>query len=234
MGLRPPIAERHAAILFDMNQTIMFEGDRFGPREDFHATYRSVGGSRLSREELTRCVSDSLNGFFADYANPALVDDFPSLRETIRKYSVTSEDELPFVERVVAAHEVGVVPCWASETINALAETTRLGLVSNVFAPSHFWAAELERAGVASAFECRVFSSDIRSVKPSGRPFREALQALDLLPEDVLFVGDSLERDIAPAKALGMSTCWVTPRKGGTEHADFCIPSIAALLARRN
>lgn len=54
---------------------------------------------------------------------------------------------------------------------------------------------------------------------------------LDLPPQDVLFVGDSLERDIAPAKALGMATCWVTACGGGADVADFCIPSIAALTA---
>lgn len=35
-------------------------------------------------------------------------------------------------------------------------------------------------------------------------------------------------RDIGPAKALGMATCWIAAG-GSMEAVDFCIPSITAL-----
>jgi putative hydrolase of the HAD superfamily len=181
------------------------------PGEDFDATYRAVGGAALSAEAVAHCVGAAVAGFLADYTNPALVDDFPSLRETLAKHSTPSRHEARLLELVIARHEVGVVPEWAAQVLLTLAGSHRMGLVSNL--------------------ECQVFSSDTRSIKPSPRLLLQALGMLDLPPQDVLFVGDSLERDIAPAKALGMATCWVTACGGGADVADFCIPSIAALTA---
>jgi len=220
---------RYKAILFDMNETFMFGGDRLGPGEDFHATYRTVGGSALSAEAVAQCVGACVAGFLADYATPALIDDFPSLQETIARYSAQSRHEIPLLELVIARHEVGAVPGWAAQVILTLARSHRLGVVSNLWAPSHHWEPELRRSQVASVLECQVFSSDQRSIKPAHRLFLQALRTLDLPPEQVLFVGDSLERDIAPAKALGMATCWVTTCNRCADVADFCIPSIAAL-----
>lgn len=226
----PPL-HRYKALLFDMNETFMFGGDRLGPGEDFDATYRAVGGASLSAEAVAHCVGAAVAGFLADYTNPALVDDFPSLRETLAKHSIPSRHEARLLELVIARHEVGVVPEWAAQVLLTLARSHRLGLVSNLWAPSHHWQPELRRSKVAPVLECQVFSSDTRSIKPSPRLLLQALGMLDLPPQDVLFVGDSLERDIAPAKALGMATCWVTACGGGADVADFCIPSIAALTA---
>lgn len=96
------------------------------------------------------------------------------------------------------------------------------GTIASMVSPIHRYKALL-------LLECQVFSSDQRSIKPSPRLFLQALGMLDLPPQEVLFIGDSLERDIAPAKALGVATCWVTACGGGADVADFCIPSIAAL-----
>jgi putative hydrolase of the HAD superfamily len=49
-----------------------------------------------------------------------------------------------------------------------------------------------------------------------------------------LFVGDSLERDIVPAKLLGMKTCLVAASGGRADVADFCVTSIAALTVTPN
>lgn len=76
-----------------------------------------------------------------------------------------------------------------------------------------------------------MFSSDQRSIKPSHQLFLQALRTLGLPHQEVLFVGDSLERDIAPAKALRMAACWATTCDGYADVADSCIPSIATLTA---
>src|SRR5947208_6503561 len=44
------ILSRFGAVLLDMNGTLMFGGDRFGPDQHYAATYRSLGGSRLAPE----------------------------------------------------------------------------------------------------------------------------------------------------------------------------------------
>ena len=39
----------------------------------------------------------------------------------------------------------------------------------------------------------------------------------------VLFVGDSLERDIRPARALALSTAWVAPAGSSAPEADLVV-----------
>lgn len=54
--------DKFPALLLDMNGTFMFGEDRFGAGEDFHATYRSVGGRRLSAAEVTRFIRACYDG----------------------------------------------------------------------------------------------------------------------------------------------------------------------------
>src|SRR5262249_34492029 len=57
--------------------------------------------------------------------------------------------------------------------------------------------------------ELQVLSSEVRGRKPSGRLFRQALDQLekrDISPGEVLHVGSRIDRDLAPAKKLGMRT----------------------------
>lgn len=42
-----PFLDNFSAILLDMNGTFMFGHDRFGPEEDYYATYCVMGGCAL-------------------------------------------------------------------------------------------------------------------------------------------------------------------------------------------
>ena len=46
-------------------------------------------------------------------------------------------------------------------------------------------------------------------MKPSPQLFRKALDAFAVDRTRLVFVGDSLQRDIAGAKAVGLTTVWV-------------------------
>lgn len=58
-----------------------------------------------------------------------------------------------------------------------------------------------------------VTSEDVRSYKPSPEIFLHALELMNLNPEDVLHVGDSLSSDVEGAKNLGIKTCWLNRNK---------------------
>ena len=67
-----------------------------------------------------------------------------------------------------------------------------------------------------------------RTIKSSPTLFRRALA--DLSPDaTVLFAGDSLDRDIIPAKALGMDTAWIAPPGSAHPAADIVIESLPDL-----
>lgn len=221
--------DRFSAIAFDMNGTFMFGHDRFGEDQDFAATYRALGGTRLSATEVRHAVRATVEGLAREYADASGYERFPSLREGIDRYARVSEADLAEIERVIAAHERGAIPQREAMALTDLARTHRLCVVSNLWAHPREWDCEFERAGLDTAFEFRLFSSLIGSIKPSPTMFRRALANLALPPERVLFVGDDLERDIHPAKALGMATVRVA-RDGFDRAADRCVTSIAELL----
>jgi putative hydrolase of the HAD superfamily len=220
--------EDYSAVFFDMNGTFMFDGDRFGPQQDYYATYRAIGGSTLTPQRVQEAVEACYAAFLRDYGDPKLTDCFPSLRECIDIHTDIPASEHGDIAKTIAEHEVGQVPSWAALAIRSVAERTPVAVVSNVWAPSHHWHKVLTSSGVTPLLSAAVFSSDIEAVKPSERPFLAALATLTVSSAEVLFVGDSEERDILPAKKLGMSTCLVGDRSPGSV-ADFQVNSIAQL-----
>ena len=64
----------------------------------------------------------------------------------------------------------------------------------------------LKKVGLCGCFDS-LFTFDMTGLKkPSLEPFIHALDAMNLNAHETLFVGDSLRRDIAPSKKLGMLT----------------------------
>jgi putative hydrolase of the HAD superfamily/5'-nucleotidase len=224
---------QYTALLLDMNHTFMFESDRFGPEEDYYATYRAVGGHGLERERLLHIMQLGFEALMLAYESPESWEDFPSVIEAFRDYARAPEEELPILERVFAAHEIGrVVPPAHHAFLRSVAQSHHLGIVSNICARPGPWLDFLRAADLLPLFKTIVFSSEGRTIKPSHTLFRRALA--DLPPgATVLFAGDSLERDIIPAKALGMDTAWIAPPGSAHPAADIVIQSLPdlALLA---
>lgn len=224
-----PLLDRHPVLLLDMNGVFMFGQDRLGPEEDLSATYRALGGTRLMPDEVSRAIRSCFKGMMRDYEDPALFDDFPSVMEGLRAYVGADEADLPHLAATFAVHECGHIPPAHAALLTRLALTHRLGLISNIFSPKAPWLDVLYQARLHDVFEITVFSSDFRSIKPSPALFMEALQKLPGIPRsDILFIGDSLRCDIIPAKALGLTTVWITP-EGTAPEADYTLPNLLAL-----
>jgi FMN phosphatase YigB (HAD superfamily) len=215
-------------ILLDMNGTFMFGHDRFGPAEDYFATYCALGGRRLARDELLDMFLPSLEELLRIYEAPERFDDFPALGEVFARHGAAGED-IALLERTFAAHEIGSVPRGHASCIERLSATHALGVVSNICAHPDLWLRICDSSGVFERFTALVFSSEGRSIKPSPALFRRAM-ALFPPHAPTLFVGDSLERDIIPAKALGMSTAWIAPLGSAHPAADRVIEGLPELL----
>jgi HAD superfamily hydrolase (TIGR02253 family) len=74
--------------------------------------------------------------------------------------------------------------------------------------------------------------SDTGKRKPNPAPFKRALKELSVQPEECLFVGDWVERDIAGAKSAGMRTCFAKygSVSKGKSHADYEIDDVKEIL----
>jgi putative hydrolase of the HAD superfamily len=80
----------------------------------------------------------------------------------------------------------------------------KLGIITD--APREKAVSRLEAMKIIHFFDLIITFDDTGEKKPSDKPFRLAMEKLNLYPEEILFVGDSMTRDIRPAKKLGMST----------------------------
>ena len=106
----------------------------------------------------------------------------------------------------------------------------RTGLVSNFYGDVAVICAE---AGLAESLDVILDSSRFGAGKPDAEIFLAALRALCLPPEQTIFVGDSYERDMVPARGLGMKTVWLkgpNPRLPAQAGAvDACIAQLTEL-----
>ena len=81
-------------------------------------------------------------------------------------------------------------------------------------------------------FDVVVTFEDTKKLKPSRKPFMEAVNQLGVKPEECLMIGDIPERDITGAKKLGMKTVFArygSPIKGKIE-SDYEINDISELV----
>ena len=77
-----------------------------------------------------------------------------------------------------------------------------LGIVSN--GQRVFSEIELRQLGLYSYFNFVLFSSDLGYKKPDSRIFMAGAGHLGLLPHEILYIGDSWDKDIHPSRGIGM------------------------------
>ena len=118
-------------------------------------------------------------------------------------------------KRFLAESEVSLAASRA--LLVRLARSYRLGVVSNFYGNL---AHVLEEAGFGPLMGAVADSAVVGAMKPDARIFLAALEPLGAAPEEALFVGDSLPRDMAGARALGMPHVFLSPVPG----AVACCP----------
>lgn len=102
----------------------------------------------------------------------------------------------------------------------ALAGRYRLGLVSNFYGNLE---AVCDDCGVRDLFGIIMDSACVGCEKPDPRIFGTALDALGVSAAEAVFVGDSLPRDMAGARGVGMPHIWLVP--AAQERRTACCPA---------
>jgi len=219
--------DRFETILFDLNGTLAVDFDRFGPDQDFHATYRAIGGGTLGSETLDGIIHASWAQCLSRYASGP-PEPFPDYRSFLPDLD---DETLWHVERTVAVHETGSIPRRRLDWLGMLADTHRLGIVSDQWAPSGWLRDYLAASGVAAMMQAIVLSCEEGVVKPSPVMFRKALAMTGSAAHRTRFVGDSYERDVVGAAACGMETAWISGCRQvpGRIRPSAIVPSVEAL-----
>lgn len=130
----------------------------------------------------------------------------PQFRAVIEKYGFTQAvpfrgewetpypDALPVLARLSRQYALGVI---ANQT-KGLSDRLREWRMDGYFSV------------VVSSWEAGVW-------KPDPAIFRLALQQAGCAPQESVMIGDRLDNDIGPAKALGMKTVWLRQGFGGLQ-----------------
>ncbi len=123
----------------------------------------------------------------------------------LKKTPWHSEDEKPFAD--------------AAETLETLkARGYHLGIIANQVAGT---AQRLDAWGLLKYFDVVAASAELGVAKPDKLIFEKALEMAGCQPHNAVMVGDRLDNDILPAKALGMRTVWMRKGLAIHQHIDL-------------
>jgi HAD superfamily hydrolase (TIGR01509 family) len=218
------------AILFDLGGTLDGQG---GWRDRFHRLFAEVGFDQCSRAQRIAAFDYAEE---RSHATPEMGT--VQLRRMLQKHIGWQLERLGLVDRNAEGEMVNrfVAEVEQAAATNRLVLATlleqgfRLGVVSNACGNAALLCEEFGYSPMLSAIvDSHVFGVS----KPDLAIFRHGLSLLAAEPERSAFVGDSLDRDIEPAKRLGMTTFWIAappakvPRPD--EIPDATLASVAEL-----
>ena len=92
------------------------------------------------------------------------------------------------------------------------------------------------RYSIENYFDSAIKSFESGKVKPDATMFNQAIENLQLKPNEVMMCGDSPFNDILPAKQIGMKTLMVDTKRIfiGFNQADFTVNTIKDFVDRLN
>ncbi len=99
----------------------------------------------------------------------------------------------------------GVAESNFVETLTMLKNAgLKLGIVSNTFVTGSCLEKHLAQLGALDFFETKLYSYQFKFRKPDARIFKAAAEKIGEPFDNILFVGDRINKDTKPAKKLGM------------------------------
>lgn len=196
-------------IFFDVGSTLVDETEAYD-----HRVREMIAGTSVTFKEFDgvriALARQGLDG------NSAAIKHFG-----LTKTPWHSEDEVPYSD--------------AQSTLAALVDKGyKLGIIANQKIGT---AERLESWGLRQYFEVIAASAEIGYAKPDKEIFEKALELAKCTAAESVMVGDRLDNDIIPAKAIGMKTVWV--KNGLAQYqgaelgegvADYQIGSLSELL----
>lgn len=206
------------AILFDFGGTL--DADGVAWKERFLRLYRDEGVD-VSSERFDRAfykTDDALVGRIPSALS--LNDTAHRLAQGVaRELEVNDQDKVERIARRFVAD--------AQERLTAnggllqdLSHHYRLGIVSNFYGNL---SAVCRAAGLDPFLQTIIDSEVVGHLKPDPEIFHVALRELHVEPSQAVFVGDSLQRDMAGARAVGMAHVWLTAQP--TQGKGACCPN---------
>lgn len=216
------------AILFDYGGTL--DGPASHWLDRFMALYAAAGRPQpIERLKPAFYAADE-----AAYADPAVAA--MSLAELIDFHLAVQHARLGLDDAALRrrlgeafiAHSHAALGA-SRAVLERLAGRYALGVVSNFYGNVERILAD---AGFAPLLAVVADSTRVGAMKPDRRIFDHARAALGTAPARTLHVGDSLERDVRAARAVGLRAAWLVPadqRATTDPDADLVVTSLVEL-----
>lgn len=223
-------------IFFDLYGTLLIYSDMSAAWSDwFSALYKSlkVYGLSMSQESVvTYC-----NRFFGNPAPPPQDDGLTIFERRIQRLGVDLGLNLGLEEVQMIA--TSCVSSWqkyvfldpdAIPVLQTLQAYKSLALISNFDHPPHIYSL-LSSLNLTKFFKIIIISGEVGVKKPDPRIFSFALEATNLQPTEVVYVGDTLEDDAQGAQAAGIFPVLIQRDKSSRLILDFeSIPDTSQTL----
>ena len=171
-----------------------------------------AGGHGLEADDDTLLESFGRHETRIQQANPAML--YPDvLRATMRAIGEEFGQAAWAREADALGGSVAAWPAFpdSADALRYLKQHYRLAVLSNVDNAS--FAHSNAKLGVE--FDAIVTAEDVGGYKPDAGNFRALLArlaGLGVRPRNVLHTAQSLYHDIAPARDIGLATCWINRR----------------------
>ena len=233
------------ALIFDVNGTLIDIETDEGLEEIYRAiahflTYQGIFLHRGEVRDLYFQIMQQQRAesaeMFAEWDAVEVWREFLHNKASDYTRSLPTEkrEQLPLflteLHRGIARKRLRLYP-QVQETLDQLRSYYSMAVVSD--AQSAYAIPELRAVGLLKYFDPIIVSGDYGYRKPDARLFQKALDALQVRPEQALFLGNDLYRDIFGAQQTGMKAIFVSSNQGNTSNQtispDYTISRFADL-----
>jgi putative hydrolase of the HAD superfamily len=204
------------AVLFDLGETLLDFGK-------VKTTRLFRQGARLSYDYLKSCGQSVGNFEYYCWSNMIAL----RVRHFISSITKNDIDSSELLERIGTKKGIEFdAEQWRHfawlwyEPLSKLARTDpkiketlislkglglKLGILSNTFVNAHSLEKHMKQFGILDFFTIRMYSYQFEFRKPDLRIFKIAAERLGVAIENIMFVGDRIDKDIEPALKIGMT-----------------------------
>ncbi|MBC8137982.1 MAG: HAD family hydrolase [Fibrella sp.] len=231
------------AIFFDLDDTLIRYDAAYEVALTASHTLLAGRHPHITRSELRKAIYAAYEKQFG-YGTPGFADlgilSIRELRETLTGDALRAlriEPEPDFVAALIETHESverrEIQPfADTAKTLDILAGSFPLGVITN--GPSAMQRGKLARLELTHRFPVIIVDSEFGHPKPDPRIFAHAAESIGGVPEELLFVGNSPEADVAGAVASGWTSVWLNaddaPLPAGIPEPHHIVRQLSELL----
>jgi len=203
------------AVFFDLDGTLV-DDDSLG--EPIRVTAEAIAATRpgIQAQELEDINRDVFRSYWRETEQPFLLGTMSGdeisrevWRRTLASIAIHDSTVVESAFETFTREAMNSYRLYddALTILESLGSRMPLAVITN--GASDVQRRKLTSTGIESRFKAIMVSGELGVPKPDVRIFLRAAQSLSVEPAAVLHVGDSLESDVAGAKATGMTAVWL-------------------------